>query len=894
MVLPDLDDAVEHSAAPAVVRLAIERLAAAHPGIADRLATDEQLRAAVVAVTGASRSLTRLLETDARAVDVLADLSRRAATPDAGEGVAELVRRKRLELLRIAARDLLGVDPLEATGAALAGLAADVLHAACALAGAGAGGMAVIGMGKLGGAELNYASDVDIVIVAGAGAADAERCARAVVDIARQCFRVDLNLRPEGRDGPLVRSLESYEAYWERWAQPWEFQALLKARAVAGDRELGARFDASAAVHLWSRPFGADELRSVRAMKQRAEEEVARRGLSDRELKLGRGGIRDVEFAVQLLQLVHGGADPELRSPTTLDALGELADAGYVGRHDADALAHAYRFLRTLEHRLQLHDEQQVHAVPSAARAREHLARVLGYRGTPHAGALEQLDRELAEQQRTVRAIHERLYFRPLLEAFTSSGGTAMSHEAAAARLAAFGFADAARTRQALDELTRGLTRSSRLMQQLLPLLLEWLSDSPDPDSGLLGLRNLASGPQRSMELATAFRESPEVARRLCCVLGTSRRLAELLEHNPDVITTLGDPDQLRLLSRDELLEGTRAALAWRPSAEDRRRALKRFTDREGLRVATNDILDLAPQADIGPGLTALAEAALEASLETHEPPLPFAVIAVGRFGGGDLSYASDLDVLFVYDGATSDDFARAEALATSLLRFVGGSVPHLYDIDPDLRPEGKQGPLARSLEGYATYFERWAQPWERLAMVRARPCAGDMALGHRFIDVAAEFVWHRPVEDEERREIRRVKARVERERIPAGEDPQFHLKLGRGSLSDVEFCAQLLQLEHGIRAPGTQDALQHLGAAGALDRADREVLAASYAFCERTRNRWFLVNSGPGDSLPTQPEKLARLAHSLGTTSAELRDEYRRVTRRARRVVERLFYGRD
>ena len=850
------------------------------------------VQGAELVVRGASRSLARLLDSDSEARTVLEDLDARHPVDDSS--IDALVRWKQREFLRIAARDLLAVDEFDAVAAALAAMAADVFDAAVRLA--EIDGLAVIGMGKLGGRELNYASDVDVMLVAApdTAVADVERGARHAIETARRCFRVDLNLRPEGRNGALVRTLPSYEAYWDRWAEPWEFQALLKARSVAGDRALGARFDESSATRLWSRPFTAESIRAIRVMKVRSEAEVARRGLSERELKLGPGGIRDVEFAIQLLQMVHGGADPELRSPTTLAALGELADAGYVDRHDAEQLADAYRFLRTVEHRLQLHDEQQVHALPSDAREVDRLAHVLGYTGTVTSSAAGRFQDELRAHQTTARTIHERLWFRPLLEDFAREGDRILTEEAAAARLAAFGFTDVARTRQAVRELTRGLTRSSRLMQQMLPLLLEWLSASPDPDLGLLGLRNLASGPQRSMELATAFRDSPQVAQRLCRVLGTSRMLSELLRRNPDMIAWLADDSLLQVRSRAELVDGTRTAVGWRTEADERWHALKRFTDREGLRVAAGDLIELLDLHEVGAGLTNLAEAALEAAVAAVEPPLPFAIIGLGRLGGGELSYASDLDLIFVYDGSTPADFAAAERVATTLLHSVGGNRPHIYDVDADLRPEGKDGPLARSLDAYRTYYETYAQPWERLAMVRARPVVGDSALIDRFLAVAEGFVWRHGLSDAERREIRRIKARVEHERIPATEDAAYHLKLGRGSLSDVEFATQLLQLDHGVRDPSTLGALDALRARGLIDAEDHDVLAESYWFCERTRNRWFLVNSAPGDTLPPQLEDLERLAVSLNTTARQLRDDYRRVTRRARRVFERLFYGRN
>jgi len=903
-----LRSAIERSAAPAAVAVAIERIAERDDTIVGRLTDDVSLRDVVVAVVSASRSLAELCVAEPVAVEVLADLDNRPRLDDLVR-VEDVAAWKRLELLRIAGRDLVGLDDLPAVGRALARLADDVLKAAWALVDLpdGGGGLAVVGMGKLGGAELNYASDVDLMFVADDPVAG-EKAARAVLDTARSCFRVDVDLRPEGRDGPLVRSLASYEAYWDRWAKTWEFQALLKARPVAGDERSGAAFAASADERVWGRSFTPDDLREVRAMKARAEAHLAQRGLTDREVKRGRGGIRDIEFAIQLLQLVHGAQDPALRSPNTLDALGELGRAGYVDLDDARALDHAYRLLRTVEHRLQLVHEEQVHVLPDDAASLSHLARVMGYRDSAEGTAGELLVRYLRRQQATVRSIHEHLFFRPLLDALLAANAApspatsvALTPDAVEARLAAFGFTDATRTRQALAELTRGLTRSSRLMQQLLPLLLGWLAESPDPDLGLLGLRLLASGDEhRAGELAVAFRESPEGARRLCILLGTSRRLTQTMERHPDLIADLDAPDGLGSRSADELLAGALGAVAWRTAIDERRRGLERFRRREELRIASTDVLSLTPDGDdpvvvTGAHLTALAEACLRAALEVVAPAVPFAVVAMGRFGGAELSYASDLDVLFVYEGSTAADYALAERTAVALLELLAGPSPatRIYSVDAGLRPEGKDGPLARSLDGYEAYYGRWAQVWERQALVRARFVAGDEEVGRRFCDLIQPHVWRDRFPEADAREIRRMKARIERERIPPGEDPQFHLKLGRGSLSDVEFTAQLLQLQHLVPAPGTMAALDALEAAGALAHADRVVLGEAYRYCEQTRNRWFLIKGEPDDALPQSAENLARLARSLETTAQDLRDGYRRVTRRSRQVVERVFYGR-
>lgn len=889
-----LADAADGSASPSAVRAALDRLVEDDPSTQDRFAADPDLLHATATVMAASRSLTRLLESTPAALDVLSQLDVRP--PRLVTDVESLVQWKQLEYLRIAARDLIGRDELEATGGALAQLAVDVLddgHRLTGLDGADHDGLATIGMGKLGGAELNYSSDIDLMFVGEGPRGELEAEARALLDIVRQCFRTDVNLRPEGRDGALVRSVESYRAYWERWAKPWEFQALLKAVPVAGDPAAGERWSEAAATALWTHPFDADALRSLRAMKERAESEVARKGLATREIKRGPGGIRDIEFTVQLLQLVHGHADPEIRLPNTLAALHELTAAGYVDRDDADKLAEAYRFFRKVEHRLQLVDEQQVHTVPTDARALEHLARACGFRDTPRHSAREQLARTLRAQQTAVRSIHERVYFRPLLEAFTAATPS-LSPEAAAARLAAFGFTSAKRTEAAIRELTRGFNRQSRLMQQLLPLLLDWLSSSPDPDLGLLMLRNMADDQTRSRILVEAFRDSPDAAQRLCLLLGTSRLLGDIITRNPDLVPRLPEPDKLRTRPLAELVVKADAAIAGRDDALKRTEALRRWKNRHFVGIAARDLFGYTDVADVGDNLTTLAEATIDVAVRSLDPQVPFAVIGLGRLGGTELSYASDLDLVFTYEGSGSSAVEEATRVANGLRRMLGGATPaeRIFEIDTDLRPEGKGGALVRSVDAYLSYWARSAQTWERLVMTRARSVGGDRAVGDRLLEELDPFVWGSGLGSDEILEIRRMKARIEGERIPPGEDPKFHLKLGRGSLSDIEFTAQLLQLQYGIRATGTPAALRALDSTSVLSTEDAEVLTEAYRFCEQVRNRWFLVNSAPGDSLPTQLEPLGWLARSLDSTANELRQQYLKVTRRSRKVVERVFYG--
>ena len=892
---------------PPRAELGLSRLVETVPEALERLRASPCLARTVVTVMAASPFLTRTCVTDALALDVLAHLDVPLAP------MTPLSRWKSLELLRIAARDLSGDVPVEAVGRALADLADGVLAAAAARKGVSEN-MAVVAMGKLGARELNYGSDIDIMLV---GTGDPH----PMLAMARQAWRTDLDLRPEGRAGVLVRSLASYQAYWDRWAQTWEFQALLKARPAAGHPDLGTAFAQEASKRVWGRPLGADDLRGLRAMKARAEQTVARHGLTQREIKLGRGGIRDIEFAVQLLQLVHGRQDEALRAPATLAALAALAAGGYVANADAEGLASAYRFLRAVEHRLQLFEDRQVHAVPASAPSRAHLARVLGYRDGPSASALARFDAELAQHQATARTIHERLFFRPLLEVFSAGRATGPADAPAATgpadapvatgpgvlgpgavseRLTAFGFSDATRTRDAVVELTQGFSRTSRLMHAMVPLLLDWLSESPDPDLGLLGLRRLATGLHRRSQLSTLFRESPEAARQLCLLLGTSPLFAVGYERHPDQLALLGEsPDAPP--GREEMTRRAIESTAWRPRAEWWR-GLVSLVRGEMLRAQGRDVLGQADVHETALSLTTLAEAVMDVALgavaapwtpPAWAPVAGIAVVAMGRFGGAELAYGSDLDILLVFDDAkmSAED---AEPFAESLLKLMNGQTPvqRLYDLDLSLRPEGRKGSLARSLKAFEGYYDRWAQVWERQALTRGRVVAGDPDVGARFAEIARHFVWDKGISDDDVREIRRMKARIERERVPSGEDPQFHLKLGPGSLSDVEWTVQLLQLRTGVRAEGTLAALGALTSAGALGTDDANVLAEAYRFCEATRNRLYLVRGRPGDSLPPPGHHLTVLARSLGMTAPELRDQYRRLTRRARRVTDRLFYG--
>jgi glutamate-ammonia-ligase adenylyltransferase len=864
------------------------------------LESNEETLARLVAIAASSRSLAA---TAARHPAILSE-------PDPGWSVTLRVRSA---LARSAGADLAGLldmpaaterfsdeidDIVEDRLAAVRAELATTQPEAAELA------FAVVAMGKWGARELNYASDIDLVFVHEPGALD-DTVARATANtlagrllagLSAPTFDgpalvVDADLRPEGTLGPLCRSLDGYTRYYRDWAEPWELQALLKARPAAGDESLGQRFADLAGKVIWSEGLDSEALRSIRRIKEQAEAAAP----TD-DVKRSRGGIRDIEFTIQLLQLVHGRLDPDLRGARTLDAMDDLARHGYIDQADHGALADAYRFLRDLEHRIQLWDLRQTHRLPANGDERARIGRSLGMEGDPAAELVERL----GEVRAVVRSIHERLYFRPILDSLVGSPTARLGIDQASLRLEALGFRDVEAARRALGELTTGLTRRSRVMNQVLPLMLDWLSLSPDPDMGLLQLRTVLAHTPDHSALITLLQTNPLAGERLCALLGTGRLIGSLIDRIPEFIPRLADD---RLL--EEIREGDDAAdqlarlLESRPDRDARIGTIRRFVRRRKLRLAARDVLATPALASTIGGLSDTADAAMRGAMLVagHGEASGLAVVAMGKWGGHELAYESDLDLVYAY----SDEPQRETALEATveLERILAEPSKHgeAYQLDAGLRPEGKAGPMARSLDGYRRYYAEWAEPWEMLALVRARPVAGDPDTMEGFLEVIEPVLWRESLPSGMVRSIRAIKARVENERIPADQDPDFHLKLGKGGLSDIEFLTQLLQLQHGGRDPslrvtGTVEALDRLGDSGILTADEHRALAGSYEFCTRVRLRLHLQQGRVVDSLPADPHALSAAAVSLGFDRAtDLREEYRRVTRRARRVFERRFF---
>jgi len=849
--------------------------------------------------------------------------------------------RYRRWLVRIAAFDLSASDAsavLDRVATRLADAAGAALEASLAVArthvtmpGAGPARFtrdevaltrfAIIGMGKAGANELNYVSDVDVIFVAEGDEEGGLENAKAV-DIATRLavltmrgiseagfepplWEVDPNLRPEGKQGALVRTLDSHIAYYERWAKSWEFQALLKARPLAGDPDLGQRYVDALWPKVWSSASRENFVDSVQRMRERVTDNIPSDELHY-QLKLGPGGLRDIEFTVQLLQLVHGQSDESVHERGTIRALGALSESGYIGRVEAAGFAQDYRLLRVLEHRLQLSRLRRTHLMPRDDASLRVLARASGLATTGHA-----LVTRWESTKNEVRTLHERLFYRPLLSAVAAlpEDEVTLSPKQAEARLAAIGFRDARGALSHIQALTGGVSRRATIQRHLLPVMLRWFADGADPDYGLLAFRRLSESLGGTHWFLRMLRDSSGVAERLTRVLSGSRYIGELLDQIPEASAWLEDDRELKPRSLTTLRDEASSILRRHADAEPAAKAIMRMRRRELLRLAISSVLGVVELQQLGAGLTDVTTATLDGVLRAIRrrdglgpDALEFAVIGMGRYGGGELGFGSDADLLYVFRATSGTPEATTQAANAIVKALSGLTEDHRVplDLDTDLRPEGKNGPQARSLDSYRAYYERWSLTWEAQALLRARGVAGDEKLLADFEALADTVRYPSAIAEQAVREVKRIKARVENERLPQGADPTRHVKLGRGSLSDVEWFVQLMQLEHAaaipdLRTTSTLDALAVVAREHLVPDADAERLREAWLFASRLRSSMTLWLNKTTDVLPgdrRQLEGIARVMEYPPGSATQLEQDYLAVTRRARRVFEQRFYG--
>ena len=890
----------------------------------------------VILVAGASSALGQFLARNPEELDLLRTtrptrdaqgwrvfyVDRVGISDEIAVGDADDLRRAHhAALVEIAARDLGAPDPMcvvDDVARELAHAADAVLHCALAIARTEvadwrAARLAIVAMGKAGAEELNYLSDVDVIHVAepaeGHSLDEGMRVATALAAaVARICsahtaqgtiWEVDAGLRPEGKAGPLVRTVSSCRAYYSKWAKNWEFQALLKARPAAGDLELGEEFCSMVAPLVWAAAERDGFVAEVRAMRVRVVSLIPANQAS-REIKLGEGGLRDTEFAVQLLQLVHGRADDTLRVRGTFSALGSLVASGCIGRNDGGEMEQAYRFQRVLEHRVQLRQLRRTHLIPDDERVVATIARSIGLTS-------EELQKRWRGSTRTVLRLQRQIFFSPLLEMVSAipAEGLQLSPKAAQTRMRALGFSDPRSALGHIQALTKGSTRRAGIQRQLLPAMLGWFAEGPNPDFGLLAFRQLSESLGDTSWYLRALRDEGWMAHRLARVASSSRYVVDLMKRAPEMVQMLASREELEPRSTADLTEAMKRA-ANRHEDEDRSIASVRgLRRRELCRIALADVLGNADVRLVGLALSDLASASVDAALtiaaRTIDAP-PVGVVALGSWGGNEMSYSSDADAMFV---VSNDVDAEGLAAATELVRRAAavlgkpGPEPALV-LDSDLRPEGKGGPQVRTVASYATYYEKWSSTWEAQAMLRARPGAGDLSLAAAVIS-ATDYLRHPDggLTEAQTSDIRRLKSRMEKERIPRGVPKERHLKLGSGGLSDIEWTVQLLQLRHAhdhpeLRTSGTLEALAAAASMELVTAGQAHDLRAAWEHISRLRNAMMLVRGRASDALPADFRELAAISDLIEygpRQSSQMLEDTRRLMRRAFHVVDELFW---
>src|SRR5690625_3001625 len=638
-----------------------------------------------------------------------------------------------------------------------------------------------------------------------------------------------------------------------------------------------------------------------------------------RQIKLGRGGLRDVEFSAQMLQLVHGRTDEDIRTPNTLLALEELGEHGHIGQQDAAVFSTAYRFMRVVEHRVQIPRMMRNALIPDDDAKLRILARSVFRSGSRTGPRLEETRRDFAKQ---VTRLHEQIFYRPILEAAVGVHGAVVdahkrgsSLQAAAERLQAFGYRDPQGALGHIKALTTGVSRTAMVIKQVLPALLDWFSDGVEPDRALLAFRRSSESLSSSGWFLKMLRDSGLAAKSVAEVLSLSGYATELLLRPPAAVAWLDRYDNL--VKRDpQVLDAEVDGLLNRhgPAAVTQ---IRQTYSRELLRIALRDVLAVGDRADIPGDLSDLMDLAVRGALQAVREELDgpetsdyeFAVVAMGRWGGREIGYFSDADAMYVYRPVDEDlDADQKAALSKHVskvalrlsTRLKASEGAQGVDLDADLRHEGKNGPLVRSLSSYQSYYAKWSQPWEAQALLRARPVAGEDGLIDDFLSMIDPLRY--PVEMSHRAltQVRTLKARMEDERLPRNADKRRHLKLGRGSLSDVEWTVQLMQLEHGhelagLRTTSTLGALEAATEAGLLSAEDSAQLAAAWTMATEVRSAVMLFRGRTAEALPvehTELEATARLLGYAAGTGHDLEDDYLRTTRHARAVMEQRFYG--
>ncbi|APG28893.1 glutamine-synthetase adenylyltransferase [Syntrophotalea acetylenivorans] len=917
---------------------------------------------------------------------MLAELQQRIPPGSSFEDLQKGLRHfKQQEILRIATRDLTGLADLTVTTAELSDLASATLQRSyqicdellrerfgAPLLGPDSGQpgseakFTVLAMGKFGGGELNFSSDIDLIYCYSceqgetAGIADGdtvrnrislhqyfvklgEKINQAMHQVTADgfVFRVDLRLRPEGRSGEIASSLRSTESYYEHWGQSWERSAMLKARPVAGCVDFGWQLLQNLEPFIYRRYLDYTMIDDLKVMKQKIDNNLTREREGELNLKLGRGGIREIEFFIQALQIIHAGKNPALREKNSLRALTLLQSHGLIDAETTVILSEAYTFLRTVEHRIQVVQERQTHNLPTDEIEFERLGRRCGF---TDCAEFRQI---LESYRREVSAIYHDLFYTSEEEADAVPAEVAYLFDPAAepaelqGLLKAKGFTDPVGACDTLTALRDGPPRhplspqARRHFNRLAPMLLCEVIALPEPDMAFRNLERFLGALRARATFFALLAENRPLIKLLVSLFGTSQFLSRILIQHPgtlDFLVAVQDSDPEK--ARDRLEADLAKHFERAGDYEEKLDALRCFRNEELLRVALGDIRgNLSLQQ--GPGqLTLLAEICLQqATAMARNELLPryglptcqdakgntreaaFAIVALGKLGGRELNYHSDLDIIFIYEdlgqtqaAANSDPalfrvrsnqeyFSRLAQRIISILSLITGE-GCVYQIDTRLRPSGQQGPLVTSFPAFRAYHQQSAQLWERQALIKARVVVGPPPFAQRISDLQQEIVFGRPLPPDSRQEIYHLRQRMEKE-LGREDRSHYNIKTGRGGLVDIEFLVQYLQLLHGstdssLRSPNTLEALQALQQTEHLDDQETRLLADGYLYLRRLENKLRLVHDQSINQLSSEMGYLAKLAHRLDYAGdhpeEQLLADYRQTTEKIRGIFDRYL----
>jgi [glutamine synthetase] adenylyltransferase / [glutamine synthetase]-adenylyl-L-tyrosine phosphorylase len=858
--------------------------------------------------------------------------------PDRQAAAAALGRFMRRMMVQVAIADLLDRLSVGETALAMSELADECIRTALELAtrflghrAREVGPFCILAMGKLGARELNLSSDVDLIYLhASSGSPDSSEAAARLGEwfteiLSARCFRIDLRLRPGGRSAPLVTPIDGAINYYENLGEPWERAALLRARPVAGDLEIGYQLRTELNHFVFRTYLDFDTLRQLRAMKHQIEAELKTPAMIERNIKLGRGGIRELEFIVQALTLIYGGRDPRLRIEQTVAALEKLDTLGYLPSKRARELADAYLFLRDVEHKLQVVAGLQTHVLPADHDGMRALAARMGF--GKGAGALEKFSaplkahRALVELQfRETLAGGDEESTRSISSAAELAWNSALNPDSSTRYLRELGFARADESARHLELLARGPShaptspRRRELLERLGPMMIDEIGRLPDPDLALMNLAEFIAAVGARTSFLALLEQHPATRRILLRLFASSAYLSTIFIRHPDMLDTLVRSD-LAATRRSpvELRAELAGLIAASPDFESKLDALRAFRHQEFLRIAIADLAGDLELFDVERELTTLAETVLDEAmvLARIQTEARFAIpatmrlcaIAMGRLGAGEMSYNSDLDLIFVYDdraevaGGSREIASRITQKLIAILesRTREG---YAYKIDLRLRPSGNAGPLVTSLAGFREYHRQSSAVWERQALVRARVITGDAELGREVEAARREFVYGRGLIPAEVAEIAAMRHRMEME-IGAEDKTRLNIKQGHGGLVDVEFLVQMMALSHGhqhpeLRVRDTMALLEALDSLHLLAHADAATLETDYKFLSRLENRLRIESDQPAWAIPTSVTGLRPLARRMGFDDADgaarLLAELSESRNRIRVIFDRYF----